>query len=365
MGVWSFSLLLTIVAGLAPKGSARPAPEWEAVLHNRQGWIGSDCAYSVDLGRERILWLFDDTFCGVIEQGRRVQATMEGIRNSVAIMRGRRAPTASVTFFVRKDQDGKPCSFFTPPDGSGWFWFGDGLLVQDRLFLFLWQMISDPKPGTPEVFHFTLKGSSLAVISNPGDDPDRWMPTFHPIPFGSAGEVFWGGAVVRVGEWVYIYGLRVQESGKGRGLVVARVPANRMADFSHWRFYSSDGWSETLDRALVLVEDCQPELSVCYLPDKRVFLMVYSPSDLRSVILLRRAPSPVGPWSDPVVIYQCPEPARNSRVFCYAAKAHPEISEPGELVVTYATNSFRFQDLLDDASLYFPRFLRLFLTADR
>jgi hypothetical protein len=46
----------------------------------------------------------------------------------------------------------------------------------------------------------------------------------------------------------------------------------------------------------------------------------------------------------------------------YAAKAHPELVPPGpgDLVVTYATNSFEFADLFTAEgakSLYWPRFV--------
>jgi hypothetical protein len=46
----------------------------------------------------------------------------------------------------------------------------------------------------------------------------------------------------------------------------------------------------------------------------------------------------------------------------YAAKAHPELAgpDPADLVVTYATNSFEFADLLTqegERTLYWPRFV--------
>jgi hypothetical protein len=50
-------------------------------------------------------------------------------------------------------------------------------------------------------------------------------------------------------------------------------------------------------------------------------------------------------------------------VFCYAAKAHPEIASiPEELIITYVTNSPDIELIRSDASLYRPRFLRLRFT---
>ena len=75
-------------------------------------------------------------------------------------------------------------------------------------------------------------------------------------------------------------------------------------------------------------------------------------------IVARTAPDPYGPWSDPIILYRCPEEEWHESIFCYAAKAHPEItSAPDELIVTYVTNSYDFDRIEADARLYRPRFL--------
>ena len=42
----------------------------------------------------------------------------------------------------------------------------------------------------------------------------------------------------------------------------------------------------------------------------------------------------------------------------YSAKAHPELAG-GDLVLTYDTNTFQFDELLTDSVIDYPRFLRL------
>ena len=44
--------------------------------------------------------------------------------------------------------------------------------------------------------------------------------------------------------------------------------------------------------------------------------------------------------------------------FCYAGKEHPEF-EHGDLVFTYACNSFSMSDLANNLGLYFPRAVRM------
>ena len=60
-------------------------------------------------------------------------------------------------------------------------------------------------------------------------------------------------------------------------------------------------------------------------------------------------------------MYRPPE-SNGPRPFVYAAKAHPELVGPeaADLVVTYATNSFEFDDLFTPQgarALYWPRFV--------
>jgi hypothetical protein len=64
-----------------------------------------------------------------------------------------------------------------------------------------------------------------------------------------------------------------------------------------------------------------------------------------------------------VLVYRCPEMDWAPKVFCYAAKAHPELTKaPDELLITYAANAWNFWDLFSDARLYWPRFVRVKLS---
>ncbi len=50
----------------------------------------------------------------------------------------------------------------------------------------------------------------------------------------------------------------------------------------------------------------------------------------------------------------------DKKIFCYAAKAHPMLATaPDELIVTYAANSYDLAELMDNAQLYWPRFVRV------
>jgi hypothetical protein len=101
--------------------------------------------------------------------------------------------------------------------------------------------------------------------------------------------------------------------------------------------------------------------SVSYLPGLKRYVLVYTEDGLSPRILARTSKKPEGPWSPPTKIYSCPEGAQKG-VFCYAARNHPELARGDELVISYCTNTFDFWQVLRDAKLYVPRFIRVSLS---
>jgi hypothetical protein len=89
------------------------------------------------------------------------------------------------------------------------------------------------------------------------------------------------------------------------------------------------------------------------------YVMVYSELTLGPRILCRGAERIEGPWSEPVTLYECPEPMADKRMMVYSAKAHPELSAPGALLVSYSVNSTEFADVLAHAEKYRPRFVQV------
>lgn len=110
-----------------------PWSEADALFRTNPRWLGSDDAYSVDLGNGRALWLFGDSFIATSRMNNRIQSEM--IRNSVAIQSGYDPSTASMQFYWRT-QDGEPRSFF-PEEDEIWFWPGHGIVSGDNLLIFL------------------------------------------------------------------------------------------------------------------------------------------------------------------------------------------------------------------------------------
>jgi hypothetical protein len=141
-------------------------------------------------------------------------------------------------------------------------------------------------------------------------------------------------------------------------LTVARAPAGKVGDFAAWRFRTAAGWGERADEAAPLAGGLATEFSVGRVPGGKGYVAVYTENGLGDRVEGRFAEMPVGPWSEPVLLYHCPE-MRDRGVFCYAAKAHAWASAGDELLVSYSTNAWELARLFRDDKVYRPKFVRV------
>jgi hypothetical protein len=274
------------------------------------------------------------------------------------IQTGREPSDAALTFIYRTLSDGGPAAFLQPADGAGWLWPYHGVRTAEGLFLFLLQI--EPAEG-PAGFGFKLVSTWLGKVINPDESPERWNVSQQKIPWGHERRLF-GSSVLLQGGYCYIYGT-VDDAAGGvmvKHMIVARVPAEKLGDFSAWRFFAGGDWVAEADRAGRVCENVASEFSVSYQPSAGRYVLVYTEGGLSANIVLRLSLRPEGPWSEPVRVYRCPEAGWDPRIFCYAAKGHPELAAAAdELIVTYMANATDFALLESDARLYRPRFLRV------
>jgi hypothetical protein len=339
-----------------PRISVAPLPAWDAAFDRNSGWVGGDGAYSTDLGRGRALWLFGDTFVGRVEEGRRAGARL--IANSLAVQQGEQPGAALFEFFYGTDAGGLPQAAFTPAEGGTWFWPYHAVRTPAGLFLFLLQV---ERTDPASVFGFRVQSVSLARVADPDAPPAAWRPELRRIP-GTDGRRLLGAGVLTVDGVCYIYGtLEDPAPGAGRRqAILARVPAERLWDFPEWRFFAEEGWVPEAGRATPICADVASEFSVSYQAGIGRYVMVSSAAGLSPEMVVRYAAAPEGPWSAPTPFFRCPEAGWDPRVFCYAAKGHPEIDPASDgLTVTYVANATDLALVESDARLYRPRFLRL------
>jgi hypothetical protein len=169
-----------------------------------------------------------------------------------------------------------------------------------------------------------------------------------------------GISVLVEGEFLYAFGVRGPDI---HDVVLLRWPLEHarqgnLGDPQWWT--GSGGWIP--HRQLGPAEPAtllagSPEFSVSHVPRLGAYLYLESHGFGASTIAVRTAPALTGPWSDPETVFRPPESGRE-KVLVYAGKAHPQLVG-ADLVVTYASNSLDFEAMIQDTSLYYPRFVKL------
>ena len=357
-------LALAVVASLslgciASRPTGRAFVEAERLFHQDPRWLGGDGALSIRLSNDRILWLFGDTFVATSNARVRTESTL--VRNTVAIQTGKDPRIASVSFMWRQESDGSPASFF-PEHGELFYWPGHGIrLDKGPLVIFLYTIVATPGKG----LGFEPVGYAIAVIANPNEPLQAWKPRIVDAKANSFDAVP-ATAVLQANG--YVVALAIRQQGTHAGALV-RYPVASLArgDVTKAEWWAGDarGWVPASmlgkDGPAIVLDDAGSECSIHWDMRTRTFIHVASYGFGATTIGWRTALALTGPWSSPVVVYRPPE-SDGQRPFVYAAKAHPELvgPDPADLVVTYATNSFEFADLLTkegEQNLYWPRFV--------
>lgn len=301
-------------------------------------WTGADSAYSVPLPGGGVAWLYSDTFLGTVNADHSRPADSPFVHNSIVVDRGGRLTTYT------GGTASAPQSLVTVAGGDeqqDWYWFGDGTVEGAHLRVML---LHFRKTGTG-VFDFAYVGSAVASFS---------LPTMRleGVVTRPEGAVEWGSAILERGPWTYVYGVEDLQSTKY--MHVARVRTNGLTR-APWQFWTGSGWSSDESASARVMDGVANEYSVT--PFEGGFALVTTDSTeiLSPHIVLYRSASPTGPFTQKTLLYTTPETAGN--VFTYNAKAHPELSGPNRLLVTYNVNSFDTGDVYRDVDNYRPRYV--------
>ncbi|MGD2145371.1 MAG: DUF4185 domain-containing protein [Anaerolineae bacterium] len=328
---------------------AEPWPEADALFRSNPRWLGSDGAYSVDLGDGRVLWLFGDTFISTSFLNTRRLSKM--IRNSVGIQTGYDPSSASMAFSWRTE--GRQPQAFFPEDGDTWFWPGHGIALDGRLIVFL-----VATRATSEGLGFEHTGWRAVSISHPERPPAEWQLEWLATPGNRFGLIV-SGSVLRIEE--YVYAFSVQEPD--HTVHVARWPVDQLMDRDlsrpQWWDGEERGWvlqQDLLERPAALFSEGQNEFTVHYEPLLDRYVEIQTAGFGQADLGLRLADYPTGPWSAVEPFYR-PEEYGERGILIYAAKAHPHLSGV-DLVLTYASNATPLSKVMRRSDLYFPRFLR-------
>jgi hypothetical protein len=331
-------------------GAAKAWREADPLFRQDGRWRGGDAAYSIDLGDQRFLWLFGDSFVAHDRAVGRKNATI--IRNSIAVQTGADPSRASVKFYWRVDHEGSPLSFF-PERGNQWLWPAHGILLDGELTLFLYRIVADHTEGS---FGFRVAGWTAVRVTRLSEDPLSWDINELSVPDTGEATVV-GAAAVQEDGYVYAFAL-TGASSQEIGVLRWTNTNFKKGDLSVFEWWGGPemGWNPKTP-ATVIAEGVT-EFSVSRLPGLPWWVQVQSrPVKADGEIGVRYAQRLTGPWTKICTIYRPPESGQRY-VFSYAGKAHPQL-RGADVVVTYVANSIDFSRVVSDTDIYFPRFIKI------
>jgi sialate O-acetylesterase len=381
-------------AAASPLYKVRKRSDWDQVFARMSGWTGSDNTYSIPLTDSSsateplTLFTFGDSFVGEVDpvsHARSEDSVM--VNNAVGIFRGREALAKALDVWLGEAQNGfLATSYFRPLaategekhftsdvpqtsdhiktlNDSEYYWLQDGFCENGFLYIFASRVA--PDPDGPEGFRFKVLGTDLLRL-NLGTNglPDKASMTVIPIPFDIRKEktsTYFGAAVNTTDpHFNYLYGL--YQDG-GANLVAARVPKDSIENFNLWEFWSKDSWNRDYEHMDIIASGISSECAVERLdfgPDKGLYALIYNRDGIEPYVEMRLGQSFVGPFGDPVVLYNCPEADDDKGIYCYNAKAHPELSDPGTLLISYNVNTRKDAWHMMDGTIYRTKWLELY-----
>lgn len=355
--------------------TASPAPEWSDLFLRKSGWLGGDGIFAIPFsGRDAqkedsVLFLFSDTVLGEID-GAVLKPGFSLVNNSVALLKGKTPDHSNAEFRIAGAGETHQAVFVPKSDKPGkdtYFWLGDGFVNPDAgkdLFIFAYK-ITNTHDNSP----FPFKESGNSVIRVPAGshfpyaDQEQFDLPFNDYNAGGKTISFGAGVYNNskgAGEaspdgFVYIYGTK----GPTKKLVAARVRPARLTSFDQWEFWGGKSWSKNPGTVAALSDSVSNELSVSMLAPGK-YALVYQLSSIFPEICMQVGPTPYGPFGPRIILYKTSADIRDPDLFTYNAKAHPALSAPGELLISYNVNTFKFLEVLPkQPNLYRPRFVRI------
>ncbi|MFI6488472.1 DUF4185 domain-containing protein [Streptomyces sp. NPDC050564] len=333
-------------------------------------WTGGDGTHSVRLPDGRVLWLFSDTYLGL------VHGPPNPVGESYA-WRDTSAPLVRNSAVVMS-RDGRlrttlPAPVFPDPGPQQWRW-PVAARVEPRspdssenvVRVLLWTRTTGQAPwiyGVPtstEVATLSLPDLRLEGITTVLDQ--------RSVPDASQ-RVLFGTSTLDAGDWTYVFG---GDDGQAASrpaskAYVARVPRGRLAEPGAWEYWDGSGWTVRARPAPVLGDGQRTGVGSAFTVVRDggtyvLFTMATGTAGL-TTITSYWACSPTGPWHGPTRSFSPSLPRGD--VAAYNPQAHPELSDGDRIVLSYdvnwldATGAAAQANLSRNVSLYRPRFVTL------
>ena len=350
--------------------------QWSELFHRYTGWSGADGIYSIPLSgsesySEKTLFVFSDTFIGDVDSvtNQRIPPTYM-VNNTYAILDGNEPDNNNIQFYYDLDNDSIPTSFFIPntpeSEPEDWYWLMDGISINETIYLYALRMDYDVPP-------FSVDG--VALIKFQLDEENQLSaieqydtPLFYQYDNGDY--VWYGQAIMPLtnssevlapDDYIYFYGVYNSSSSNMKYMTVSRTQENTIEDYNSWEFWDGSEWTLDISDAELLTQQISPEFSVTQI-DLGNYIAIFQQGGVGRSVAYRTANNPTGPFDLFNIIWDAPEYNEFDDVSAYNAKAHPHLSSPDRLLISYNVNTNIGGDFwyhFERGDLYRPRFISI------
>lgn len=365
-----------------------PARDWTSALSVYEGWNGSDGIFITNLmgderkyegeerNKARNLISFGDSFIGKVNPVTGSRKCADMINNSFCYMDGLDPTNLGMEFFWGKD-GAMDASNLIYNDKDYTYWLQDCVVTGGKFYSFTDNVVSEPDNlELPEGFRFHLSGVDMVVLDiKEGKIVPSSLRT-KETPLFSTGEkslMFGCGIFANTKEagmehadgYIYIYGIYDRAPGV-RNLVVARTLPENIENFEEYTFFDGKGWSRNMLDSAPIADDLSPEMSVMpvdFGKYKGKYIFIYSANGVSDYVMARIGDTPYGPFNQVLPLYCMNliddlEYEGLKKIYQYNAKAHYNIADGDEIIMTYNVNCMDYESHLLNGNVYRPRFLR-------
>lgn len=362
-----------------------PDYSFTSLISNYNGWNGADGIFMApsdgvekqlsgnEAANRKTIVVFSDTFFGKVNSITRQRSKYVVLNNSSAEFYGNNPQ--SLEFKIRTTINGEPDSIIPNPEDKKYFyWLQDGFVQGNRYIGFTDNVIFDE--NGMEGFQFDLIGVDMVIIPLENSSLDFNNITTKPTTlFTETPKSYYGCSVLPntyeaqmpfADGYVYIYGLK--DNGLlTKSLLVSRVEPENIEKFSKYTFYNGTKFVSGIENAAIICEEGGAEMSITPITTGEFYgkyLFIYSDSNVGGKISCRIGETPVGPFSEKILLYEIRESENISKfggkkIYTYNAKAHYHISSDDSLLISYNVNTQDFESHIKNAEIYRPRFIRL------
>jgi len=278
-------------------------------------------------------------------------------RNSIGFMTVRNGiPISEMKFYWRFDNKyPEHGGYFTPTNTSHFLWPIHGIMIQNSLFSFSWD-VYDTGGGQ---FGFAFNGTTVTVVLDTSVDPAKWQYSLFHIPH-TDNDLNFASASILEGNYLYLLGQRKQDA------VLARISTQDLLNYSFdkMEYYQVcdnkncwDLWPGSSALASLFTNG-PSETTIQYHPYLQSWFLLTFDYFGDTIVRIKMAKELTGPWSDSQEIYKIPPPWNQSPIFCYAIKSHPEfMKNQNEIIFSFMSN-LPVSDLPYQIESYIPQIIR-------